>query len=244
MIYLFIFLTPVINFILFEAFFFRAGWFYAAVGASILFLLIAVRRITGKKITTLEFWNYSIFPIIFSGSLAAYSLLIVNHFIIHFLFVVCLVFNYFYLKNIYRGGNIVFLESISSYGNLLTVFFSFAVIYGLESFLGLPIWILVLCSAAVIMLVVYQVFWANKIKDNVLAYAFLAALLATEIIWAIYFLPFNFNTLGLLAAICYYLMIGFIKLSLAEKLTARNIKFYLVAGSVFLILVLLTAKWA
>jgi len=243
MIYLFIFLTPVINFILFEAFFFRAGWFYAAVGASILFLLIAVRRITGKKITTLEFWNYSIFQSFFrfAGRLFAFDCQSFYH---PFLFVVCLVFNYFYLKNIYRGGNIVFLESISSYGNLLTVFFSFAVIYGLESFLGLPIWILVLCSAAVIMLVVYQVFWANKIKDNVLAYAFLAALLATEIIWAIYFLPFNFNTLGLLAAICYYLMIGFIKLSLAEKLTARNIKFYLVAGSVFLILVLLTAKWA
>jgi len=44
--------------------------------------------------------------------------------------------------------------------------------------------------------------------------------------------------LGLLAVIVIILMIGFIKLSLAEKLTARNIKFYLVAGSVFLILVL------
>jgi hypothetical protein len=244
MIYLLIFLTPVINFILFEAFFFRAGLFYAVLAVSSVLLLIAVRRITGKKINTAEFWNFSIFPILFSGSLAAYSLLIVNHFIIHFLFVLCLVFNYFYLKNIYRGEEKDFLESISSYGNLLIVFFSFAAIFGFEAFLGLPIWMLVIGSAVVVMLVVYQIFWVNKIKENVLAYAFLAGLLMTEIIWAVYFLPFNFNTLGLLAAICYYLMIGFVKLSLAEKLTARNIKFYLVTGSIFLILILLTAKWA
>jgi hypothetical protein len=128
---------------------------------------------------------------------------------------------------------------------LLTIFFSFAVIYGLESFLGLPIWILILCSAAVVILVIYQIFWANKTRaENSLAYVFLAGLLMTEIAWAVYFLPFNYNTLGLIIAICYYLIIGFIKLSLAEKLIPRNIKLYLLAGIIFLTLILLTAKWA
>lgn len=245
MTYLFIFVTPLINFLLFEVFFFKASLFYAVLVISNVLLLLAVRQITGKKMNTVEFWNFSIFPILFSSSLAAYSLLVVDHPLIHFLFILNLVFNYFYLKNIYRGEKNFFLENVSSYGNLLTIFFSFAVIYGLESFLGLPIWILILCSAAVVILVIYQIFWANKNQaENSLAYVFLAGLLITEIAWAVYFLPFNYNTLGLIIAICYYLIIGFIKLSLAEKMIARNIKLYLIAGIVFLILILLTAKWA
>lgn len=244
MIYFFIIITPLVNFGLFEAVFFKSSLFYIALGVSDLLILLAVRMITGKKLISREFWNFSILPILFSSSLAAYSLLIVDHFIVHFLFALNLLFTYLYLKNIYRGEQKEFLENISSYGNLLTVFFCFSVIYGLESFLGLPIWQLVLCSAAAVILVIYQIFWANKIKaENVLAYVFLCGLLLTELAWAIYFLPFNFNTLGLLVAICYYLMIGFIKLSLAEKLTSRSIKLYLASGFIFLILILLTTKW-
>jgi hypothetical protein len=244
MTYLFIFITPILNFVLYESFVFKAALFYSAIAVSNILLLVAVRIITKKKIITKEFWNFSIFPILFSSALAAYSLLIVNHLIIHLLFVLNLFFNYFYLKNIYRGEQKDFLENISSYGNLLTVFFSFSVIYGLESFLGLPIWLLVLCSAILIILVIYQIFWANKVKaESSLAYIFLAGVLMTEIVWSVYFLPFNFNTLGLIATICYYLLIGFIKLSFAEKLTGRAIKLYLASGLIFLIIILLTTKW-
>jgi hypothetical protein len=243
-VYFFIFLTPFVNFIIFETFFFKAGLFYAALAVSQLFLLVAVRVITGKRIISGEFWSFSIFPLLFSGSLAAYSLLLVNHVAIHFLFAINLFFTYFYLKNIYRGGQKEFLENISSFGNLLVIFFSFSVIYGLESFLGLPIWLLILGSAALVILLVYQIFWANAIKaENVLAYVFLSGLLLTEIAWAVYFLPFNYNTLGLLVTICYYLLIGFTKLSLGEKLTNRQIKLYLVSGLVSFLLILSTAKW-
>jgi Protein of unknown function (DUF5656) len=244
MIYLFIYLTPLLNFILFEAFFFRAGLFYGALLFSDILLAIAVQRLTGKKISSREFWNLTIFPLLFSSSLAAYSLLIVSHAVIQLLFLVNLLFNFLYLKNISRDAQGDFLENISSYGNLLTVFFCFSLIFGLESFLGISIWILILCSAAAVILVFYQIFWANKIRsENNPAYIILAGLLLTELAWAIYFLPFNYNVLGLLAAICYYLLIGFIKLSMADKLTGRNIKLYLVSGFAFLILILLTAKW-
>jgi hypothetical protein len=244
MIYLFVLITPFLNLILFEAFFFKAGLFFGVLAASELVLLIAVRVITGKKIISRELWNFSIFPLLFSGSLAAYSLLIVNHLAVHFLFALNAFFIYYYLKNIYRGEQKDFLENISSFGNLLTVFFSFSVIYGLESFLGSPIWLLIVCSAALIMIIIYQILWANAVKaENVLAYVFLSGLLLTEIAWAVYFLPFNYNTLGLLVTICYYLLVGFIKLSSGEKLTNRNIKLYLVSGCASLLLILLSAKW-
>jgi hypothetical protein len=245
MTYFFIFITPMVNFLLFEAFFFRAGLFFWVLAISNLLLLLAVTRITGKRITSWEFWNFSIFPVLFSSSLAVYSLLVVNQIVVQLLFVISLGFNYFYLKNIYRGERNEFLENISSYGNLLTMFFSLSSIYGLASFLGWPIWMLALGATAIIFVIVYQIFWANQIKaDNVLAYVSLISLLLTQLIWAIYFLPFNYNALGLIATICYYLIIGLVKLTLAEKLTNRNLKLYLALGSVFLILIFLTAKWA
>jgi hypothetical protein len=245
MVYFLIFLTPFLNFILLEAFAFKASLFFISLTLINIFYLVAVRIITGKKMSTRDFWNFSIFPILFSSSLAIYSLLVVNHTIIHFLFVLNFIFGYFYLKNIYRGKQDDFLENISSYGNLLTVFFLFSIIFGLGSFLGWPIWILILCVAGAIILVIYQILWANKVKaENILAYVFLSGLILAQICWAIYFLPFNFNTLGLVAAVCYYLLIGFIKLSLANKLTNRSIKLYLASGFIFLLLILLTTKWA
>jgi Protein of unknown function (DUF5656) len=245
MVYFLIILTPLLNFFLFELFFFKAGLFYLALAISDLLILLAVNRITGKKILSREFWSFSIFPVLFSSSLAVYSLLVVNHAIIQLLFVLNLYFTYVYLKNIYRGEQKDFLENISSYGNLLTVFFSFAVIYGMESFIGLPIWILIIVSAAVIMLVVYQILWAGKQQTpNILAYVFLTGLLLAQLSWAIYFLPFNYNALGLIATICYYLLIGFIKLALAEKLTSRSVKLYLASGFIFLLIIILSAKWA
>jgi hypothetical protein len=92
-------------------------------------------------------------------------------------------------------------------------------------------------------LAVYQIFLANKLSVSP-AYIFLVALLLAQLAWAIYFLPFNYNALGLIAVICYYPLIGLLKLSLVGKLTARSVKFYLISGLAFLILILLTTKWA
>jgi hypothetical protein len=216
--------------------------FYPALLVSIFLILLAVRIITGKKITQKEFWNFSILPVLFSSSLAVYSLLLVNQAVIHLLFLLNLLISYFYLKNIYPGKP-NFLENISSYGNLLVIFFSFSAIYGLEAFLGPPLWILILSAAAVVILAVYQIFLANKLSVSP-AYIFLVALLLAQLAWAIYFLPFNYNALGLIAVICYYPLIGLFKLSLVGKLTARSVKFYLISGLAFLILILLTTKWA
>jgi hypothetical protein len=245
MVYFLIFLTPLLNLALFEAFVFNPGLFFVSLALTVALYLIAVRIITGKMIISRDFWNFSIFPVLFSSFLAIYSLLVINHFVIHFLFILNFFLNYLYLKNIYRGAKTDFLENISSYGNLLAIFFLFSTIFGLEPFLGWPIWILILCSAVAMIMIIYQILWANGVKaDDILVYIFLSSLILAQLCWAIYFLPFNFNTLGLIVTICYYLLIGFVKLSLAGKLSNRSIKLYLVSGIGFLILILLTTKWA
>jgi hypothetical protein len=244
MTYLFIFLIPLVNFFIFEAFFLRPKLFYAALIVSSFLFLLAVKKITGKKTKDKEFWNFSILPILFSGSVAAYSLLITNHFFVHLLFLLNFAFSFYYLKNIYQGKQGEFLENISSYGNFLIVFFSFSVIYGLKTFLNVPVWILISVAAVVMILIISQIFWANKVtsRSNTI-FIFIACLILTQLAWVLYFLPFNYNALGLILAICYYVLIGMIKLCLSEKLTARNIKLYLISGLSGIFLILLTAKW-
>ena len=245
MIYLFIYLTPLANILLFEAYFFRADFFYIAVVISDLLLILAVAMITGKKIKSADFWNFCIFPVIFSSALAAYSLLIVNHILIQGLFALNLVLIVYYLRNIYRGEKTAFLENISSYGNFLAVFFSFSVIFGLKAFLNASIWVLVLAAAAVIILVIHEILWSYKVNfKSALPFIFIGCLVVAQIAWAIYFLPFNFNTLGLILTIGYYVMIGLIKANFGAKLTARNLRHYIISGLSCLIIVLLTAKWA
>jgi hypothetical protein len=244
MTYLFIFLTPLLNFFLFEAFFFRPKLFYIALIVSSLLIMLAVRKITGKKINQRDFWNFSILPLLFSGVIAAYSLIITNHPFIHLLFILNLLSSLYYLKNIYQGERSEFLENFSSYGNFLIAFFSFSAIYGLKTFLNVPIWILIIAAAAVIILIIYQIFWANgvAVKANIF-FIFIACLILTQLAWALYFLPFSYNVLGLILAICYYMQIGLIKLCLSQKLTIRNIKLYLISGLSGIFLILLTAKW-
>jgi hypothetical protein len=244
MTYLFIFLTPLINFLLFEAFLFQPRFFFVSLAVSSLLLCLASWRITGKKIKEKDFWIFPILPILFSTSLAAYSLLLTNTIVTHLLFVLNLLFSFYYLKNIYRGERGEFLENISSYGNFLTVFFSFSTFYGLKVFLNTPVWILILAVAATIIVIISQIFWANKVKDKAdMVYIFIACLILTQLAWVLYFLPFSYNALGLILAICYYIIIGLIKLALSQKLTARNLKLYLVSGLSGIFLILLTAKW-
>jgi hypothetical protein len=245
MAFLLIFIIPAVNFLLFELFFFRPGAFYGALALSILLIIAAVGKITGKKIKEREFWNLCILPVLFSGSIAAYSLLTANLFLVHFLFALNFFFTLYYLFNIRQNGREEFLENVSAYGNFLTAFFIFSVIYGLKDFLNAPVWILILAAAAAVALIVYQVLWANKIAAaSSAAYIFLSSLVITQLAWSLYFLPFNYNALGLILAACYYMLIGLVKSSLAGKLNPKAARLYLVFGLSAIFLAMLTANWS
>jgi len=188
MAYFFIFLTPLINLALFELFFFRNSLFYWCLIISIALILVSVQIISGKKIFSRDYWNFCIFPVLFSGSLAAYSLLQVGNFTIQLLYLFDAIFIFYYLKNIYAGQRDEFLENISSYGNFFTIFFSFAAIYGLSDFLGAPVWILVLAAAAIITLIIYQIFWVNRVSLAAAStFMLLSCLTLIEIGWALFF---------------------------------------------------------
>ncbi|MFH1823053.1 MAG: hypothetical protein ABH830_05130 [Patescibacteria group bacterium] len=197
-----------------------------------------------------DWWNFSLLPVLFHISIAFYATLLNQRIIVHLLYILVFIFTYFYFRNIYAflvkpdTYKPRTLENISSYGNFLVIFFSFATIYGLQSFLNSPVWLLMLISIFFISLVVYNVIWANKIDYKIgLIFILICTLILVEIGWSLSFLPLNYNVLGLIIAICYYMLIGLVRFYLNNNLVKNILKVYLSLGIITIIIILFTASW-
>ena len=197
-----------------------------------------------------KWWNYLILPAVMSTLVLAYSVFMSRQLLIQLLFVFNLAFLYLYLRQVYYyllnplAYEVFSIENISSGANWLSFFFLAATVYGLQSFLNLPILWLALVILAVTALIIYQIIWANKIELKiVLPYLLISCLILVELSWSISFLPFNYNISGLALAICYYVIIGLVKNHLLDKLDAKRLRMYLLLGSISLFLILFTAKW-
>ena len=189
-------------------------------------------------------------PAVMSVAVMSYSVFLSFKLIIQLLYFFNLVFLYLYLRYVYYyllnplAYEVFSIENISSYINWLTFFLLAATVYGLASFLNLPISWLVLIMISLTSLLVYQIIWANKIElMPSLPYILISCLILVELFWSISFLPFNYNISGLSLAICYYVVIGLVKNHLLLKLDAAKVKMYLILGSISLLLILSTAKW-
>lgn len=243
-------LVPLAIYVLAEMYFFYPKLIYAAVVAINLLIFLAVWRFGAASQVDKQWWNYLILPAVMSTAVMAYSVFLSSKSVIQLLFVLNLVFLYFYLRQVYyyllnpSAYEIFSLENISSYVSWLSFFLISAAIYGLQSFLNLPIFQLALIILAATALIVYQIIWVNKIElKKGLSYILISCLILVELYWSISFLPFNYNISGLCLAICFYVVSGLIKNQLLDKLDAVRVKMYLILGSVSLFLILLTARW-
>lgn len=243
-------LIPFFVFVLFELFFFNPKIIYTVLVFANLLIFFTITQFTKESDVSKKWWNFLILPALFTTGLAAYSVLFANNFIVQLLFILNSVFLYFYLKIIYyylirtKSYKNLSLENISSYGNFLAFFFISSVVYGLQSFLNMPVWSLAIVMAVVAALMIYQTIWANRVEEkNALVYILVGSLILVELAWAMSFLPLNFNASGLILAICYYILIGLVRHHLLGDLKKREIKLYLLLGIGSILLILLTARW-
>jgi len=243
-------LIPLAIYALDEMYFFYPKLIYLAAVLINLLIFFVVWQFCAKSLVDSEWWNYLILPAVMSTAVMAYSVFLSSKSVIQLLFVLNLVFLYFYLRYIYyyllnpSAYKAFSIENISSYISWLSFFLLAATVYGLQSFLNLPIFRLALIMLAATALIVYQIIWVNKIElKNGLPYILISCLILVELGWSISFLPFNYNIAGLSLAICFYVVIGLIKNHLLDKLDATRVKMYLILGSVSLFLILFTAKW-
>lgn len=238
--------------LLLETFIFWPKFFYVALFLLNVALVAAVyflvRRAAGYR-----WWNLWILPFLVLNSVVAYMILIpqdvwFNKFFIQALFILVIGFNFSYFKNAYdsvfhpeQPNNMLALSSNFSF---LSWFFLLSAVYGLQLFLNLSYWILVLVLIVLSLVTTHQYLWVNNLKgkDNYI-FVFLSAFIVAQLAWSIYFLPFDYNSLGMMMALIYYVFLNLIRLYLNHNWNRKNLKSLLVFSGVIMLLILLTLKW-
>ncbi len=243
-------IIPLLTLILFEVFFFNPKMIYVVLALVNLLIFFAVWQFSRASDTGKDWWNFLILPSMMFTAVAVYTILLSNKFVIQLLFILNIILLYFYLRYVYyylarpTAYEPFSIENISSYGNFLTFFLIATTIYGMQAFLSVQTWLLMIIMLAASGLIVYQVMWANKIDlGKGLIYILISCLIILELSWSISFLPLNHHIAGLIIAICYYMLIGLVRHFLLDKLDKKIIRLYLGFGLTSLFIVLITARW-
>lgn len=243
-------LIPFIILLLLEWFYWQAKMIYVVYVLAMLLLFFTIRQFINTARHSERWWNLAILPVCFFTGLLVFSTMIPSHWLVQLLFVVNTVFLYFYFRTIYnflvlpknyKEGS---LENISSYGNFLAFYFIASSIYGMRIFLNIDIWLLLLIALVFISLIVYQMLWVNRINLRIgLLYLAIICLILAELAWSASFLTLSYYVLGLLLAVCYYVVIGLSRFYLLGRLSRATVKAYLIFGFSSILVVLLTANW-
>lgn len=230
-----------------------------------LLFFFVVRQFIIESGKNVKLFNIFILPAYFTTGIISFSLLLpdlsivylkpfgitlLNITLVRLFFLVNIVFIYRYFKDIYcylvktEKYRKFSLENYASYANFMAYYLIASSVYGFQAFLNTSVWILVLMMSLVSGIVSYQVMWANKIKFKVsIFFILILCLTLTELAWTISFLTTSYYILGLILAICYYILIGLTRFYLLGNLNKKIIKLYLVYGLSSLFIVLLTSRW-
>jgi hypothetical protein len=246
-------LIPLITGGMLELLYFWPSAIYSAAAVTIIIFLFAIRQLLCSGSKRERWWNLAILPAMFTLSVIAFSVILPRSLVQPF-FLFDVIFLYLYFRAVYYylhfsspvaiRNNGESLLNLSIYGNFLAVYFMSSSVYGLQVFLGIKAWLLMLIIFVAFELIVYQVLWANRIdvrRSSI--FILLAGFVLVESGWTASFLPLSYYILGLVLAICYYMIIGLTRFYLAGALDRRTVKKYLIFGFFSLITVMLSARW-
>lgn len=235
---------------LMELYFWKPKLIYVAVILGYLLMFFTIRQFLLESRKKESWLNYSILPIVFFTGLTVFSTMVSSSLLVQLLIIINTIFLYFYFRTIYyylvktKLYQPNSLQNISSYGNFLAFYFIASSVYGLQVFMGISIWILMIFTLGAIAIITYQVLWVNKVDlEPGAVYILIICLALTEIAWAASFLTLSFYILGLILAVSYYILIGLVRFYLLGRLSKSLVKIYLIFGLSSIIIVLLTAKW-
>jgi len=226
---------------------------YVAFGLINLLVVLEIWRLAGFGRIKRGWLNLIILPLIFiTGTIAYVSLLpesiFLNKILSQCIFAATLYFLYVYFRQLH-----VFLReperpnhllSFSSGATFLALFLAVSAIFGLQLFLNLSYWILMLIIILIALGLTYQFLWLNSLQrgENWLFTGVIVFVMA-QIFWALYFLPFDYNVLGLLLVLAYYVLISVLKFYLTDSLHRRQLKPLFIFVAVILFLIFLTVRW-
>jgi len=247
--YWYLILTTFILWVLNEIFLFKPDFFFVSLGLGVLVIIFYVRSLIKKH--SQGFWPmFVLTPVLFYLSFSLYSAIIVGQFWIQAMFLLNAWFVYSYLKNIYYYFSFGAPERESKLRRLLATgaflsSFAFAAnLYGLPIFLSWPFFLILLAFMVISfgLFGQFMVFSKNIGREDKI-FLGVNILVLAEFAGILFFLPLNYNILGLLVAIVFYLLIMLNDWRADGRLNFKNIKWPLIIVSGIIVLVLLTARW-
>ena len=216
----------------------------------LLFIILAIWQLSGRQIRTKKFWQLVIIPTLFLASGVLFLSFLEGNlfkqiFLIGLVILVWIflevIFLRFHLSPKYQAHS---LENISTHLSLLTVFLVASSFFSLRIFLGVPLWLLIISFGFILALATYQLIWSSDTKlVTSWPYIGVITIVATEIFWAVSFLPTSVYVNGLVVTVSYYLMTGLARNWLLGIQEGKVIKRYLLISTITLIIILATAKW-
>ncbi|PLX21923.1 hypothetical protein C0584_01130 [Candidatus Parcubacteria bacterium] len=218
------------------------------ISISLVLVIFSVWGVKTRKDTDIKWYIFLIFPVLLELSFTTYLVMEPISPTPHYLILVNSVILYFYfrtLRSFFSGiDKGVSLNNITIFGNFILVFFMASSVYGLQSFLRFPVFVLMAFFSVFLALVVYSVMYVNKVDNRVsIFYVLIVCLIMIELAWSVYFLPVSYKVSGMVLAVCYYMVMGLSRHHLAETLNSKTVKLYFGFGFLSILIILLTSRW-
>lgn len=246
---LYIILAPILLWCLNQLYVFEPSLFFVSLSFGLLVIAFFVRLLIVKN--SKDFWpKYILTPSLFYFSFSFYSAILTSQFWIQVIFLFNAWFIYSYLKNIYYYFSFgapereIKLKKLLLSGSFLSVFTLAATLYGLPIFLNWSFFLLLLIFIIFSLAIFGQLLiFSKEIDSNQKIFLGINTLILAEFSGVVFLLPLNYNVLGLLVAIVFYLLMLFNNWRLEDRLTFNILRWPLIIASLIFIIILLTSRW-
>ncbi len=244
-----LFLVPFFLWVLDEIFLFRPEFFFVSLGLGFLIIALTVRTLL--KSNRAQFWPlFIITPALFYLSFSFYSTILVSQLWIQIIFLLNAWFIFSYLRNIYFYFSFgapereIKLKRLLSSGAFLSTFALGANLYGLPIFLSWP-FVLLWLAFVVLSIALFGQFlmFADKINREQKIFLGINILLLAEFAGILFFLPLNYNILGLSIAIVFFLLTLINDWRETDQLVWKNLRYPVIISSIMIIFIFLSARW-
>jgi hypothetical protein len=217
---------------------------------SLLIVTILIARLLQWNFHSFEFWHLLSTPLLFLFSGYGLFFFLESFYTKGFLGLVLVIllalftehiFSYIHLPVIYQPFSI---EHLGLLMNILTLFFLSVVGFGLRLFLQVPLWMLGVSFFILSLLIIYGTLWASKVEDDrARPYAFVGAVLMTELFIAIAFLPSGLYTSATFIAITSYLFLGLTRANAMHRLNRVLLRRYVLIFILLTTAIIGTSQW-
>lgn len=232
-----------------QLFFARPAIFFVVLTLGWLLIILSARYLTRQQRNS-NWVLMSLAPVLFWLTASLYVSVVSGFFLIQVIFLLEAWFIYSYFKNLYfhlayaAPERLEKIDNLLLAGGFLGVFALGSFLYGLSAFINTPFIYLLLGAIPVLILFFGQFLpFQKSLTRGEIHLFFLLSLVLAELSGIFSLLPLNFNVLGLLLSLSYYILLLVARLFRRGELDRLHLKIPLLVSALIVVLLLLTSRW-